>query len=353
MDNTLSLVYFPAAVLLGALHALEPGHAKALTASYLIGIKGTKRDSIILGLSVAATHSVVVFMIAGIGLWLGNEAFAGEATHWLERGAGVIAILIGSWMLYRRLFMGRRGVVQPGQIDDHHHHAPEPAQISGARLRGTVEIIDTPIGERVRFTSSIVLDAAELLVEIKRQGEVEILHLEKSPENGLIYLSAEVPAEPHEFQANLTYKSFESVEFQMHEPDDHHHHEESHHAHMDDEEHARAHAATLPNYVKEGVRPSTLQIVGFGAAGGMIPCPASITVMLLALSSGRAAMGVFTVFGFSLGLALALVGVGVAIVTGLSKMSETGRLSWVTKRAPAISAGLVIASGCAALVIAH
>jgi ABC-type nickel/cobalt efflux system permease component RcnA len=42
-------VYFPAAVLLGALHALEPGHAKALTASYLIGIKGTVKDSLILG----------------------------------------------------------------------------------------------------------------------------------------------------------------------------------------------------------------------------------------------------------------------------------------------------------------
>jgi ABC-type nickel/cobalt efflux system permease component RcnA len=53
--DTLHVFYFPAAVALGALHALEPGHAKALTASYLIGIKGTKRDSAILGLSVALT----------------------------------------------------------------------------------------------------------------------------------------------------------------------------------------------------------------------------------------------------------------------------------------------------------
>ena len=93
--------------------------------------------------------------------------------------------------------------------------------------------------------------------------------------------------------------------------------------------------------------------MAFGAAGGMIPCPASITVMLLALSTGKSAMGVFTVLGFSLGLALALVGVGLVIVTGLSKLSDTGRLSWVTKKAPVISAALVIASGFAALVIAH
>ena len=83
MTENFSLVYFPTAVALGALHALEPGHAKALTASYLIGIKGTKRDSVLLGLSVAATHSLVVIAISAIGLWLGNEAFAGSATKWL------------------------------------------------------------------------------------------------------------------------------------------------------------------------------------------------------------------------------------------------------------------------------
>ena len=34
-----STVYFPSAIALGALHALEPGHAKTLTAAYLIGTK--------------------------------------------------------------------------------------------------------------------------------------------------------------------------------------------------------------------------------------------------------------------------------------------------------------------------
>ena len=97
MSNPLSLVYFPAVVLLGALHALEPGHAKALTASYLIGIKGTKKDSVVLGLSVAATHSLVVILISAVGLWVGQEAFTGRETEWLERGSGFVAIAVGSW----------------------------------------------------------------------------------------------------------------------------------------------------------------------------------------------------------------------------------------------------------------
>ena len=38
----------------------------------------------------------------------------------------------------------------------------------------------------------------------------------------------------------------------------------------------------------------------------MIPCPASITVMLLALSVGQAAFGIVAVLCFSLGLAVTM-----------------------------------------------
>ncbi len=341
MTETLGIVYFPAAVALGALHALEPGHAKALTAAYLIGIKGTKRDSVILGLSVAATHSVVVIGISAIGLWLGNEAFTGQATEWLDRGSGIVAIAIGSWMLWRRLAK---------QAKSHdHHHAPEPVLIAGNTINGFLEIIDTPLGERMRFRSAHTPSDDEFIVEIERcDGQVERLSLARSPENAKVFLSTAVPGEPHEFAARIISKSSnDSVSFSMKEPEGHNH------SHMDDVAHAQAHAATLPEYVKNGGRPSVIQIVGFGAAGGMIPCPASITVMLLALSTGKTGLGVFTVLGFSLGLALALVGVGVLIVTGLSKLSNTGRLSWLSSKAPVISASLVIVSGFFALLIAH
>jgi nickel/cobalt exporter len=345
MTNTLSLVYFPAAVLLGALHAMEPGHAKALTASYLIGIKGTKKDSILLGLSVAATHSVVVIAISMIGLWLGNEAFTGHATEWLERGSGFVAIAIGSYMLYRRLFIKR----DPANIHAH-HHAPNPVAVKSSTLDGIIEIIDTPLGERIRFTTYARNSTAQLLVEIKRDNSVERLHLTRSPEDSAVYLSEEVPGEPHEFKAQLILEGQDSFDFEMFEPEGH---DDKSHAHMDDEAHARAHAATLPSYVNTGEKPTSLQIMAFGAAGGMIPCPASITVMLLALSTGKAAMGVFTVLGFSLGLALSLVGIGLIVVTGLSKLSNTNRFAWVSKHAPAFSAVLVIASGFAALFIAR
>lgn len=82
IDNPFTWLYFPTALALGALHALEPGHAKTLTAAYLIGIKGTKRDAFLLGLSVASTHSVVV-----VARYFANVKCL-EDTHKTPWGAG-------------------------------------------------------------------------------------------------------------------------------------------------------------------------------------------------------------------------------------------------------------------------
>lgn len=257
IENPFSWLYFPTALALGALHALEPGHAKTLTAAYLIGIKGTKRDAFLLGLSVAFTHSIVVVAISVGALWLGRETFTQDVSHWLQIGSGVIVIILGFWMLVRRL--------RQMNLAHHHHH----------------------------------------------HGD--------------------------------------------HDHDHSHSHEHNHHdhSHLSDDEHARAHAATLPEYAKNGERPTLLQILTFGAAGGMIPCPASITVMLLALSIGKFASGLLAVAGFSIGLAITLVGIGLIVVAGLSKLHGSGRLHWISSRSPVISASVVILSGMAALLFAH
>ena len=291
MDPSISLVYFPSALVLGSLHALEPGHAKTLTAAYLIGIKGTKRDAILLGLSVAATHSVIVIAIAVMALWLGQEAFADQAGKWLQIGSGVIVILLGGWMLWRR--WPRKKPTQ------HHEHGP-------------------------------MAHAGSLASRL-------------------------APAEPQEFKAwvDLTRGADgEAIRFTVHEPE---HHSElgHHHADMDEEEHIRSHAATMPDYVQQGLRPTAGQIMAFGAAGGMIPCPASITVMLLALSVGKTGWGLLMVLGFSVGLALTLVLVGLVFVMSLGRLGKSERFAWISRNAPLVSAGVVILSGIAALLMSH
>ena len=346
--DPLSWVYFPSALMLGALHALEPGHAKALTAAYLIGIKGTKRDAFLLGLSVAVTHSIVVIGISVAALWIGKETFTQDVTHWLQLGSGILVILLGVWMLIKRIRIQQR---QKQNEAHDHHHASEPIQITNKLISGIIQIINTPNGERMQFIADSMDTKLSFRVVINRPEGLEVLVLKKSLTNSNEYISEFAPNEPHEFSAEFEISlndQKEIIPFEMHEPHDHHNHDL-----MSDDEHAKSHAADIPAYVQRGERPTFTQILAFGAAGGMIPCPASITVMLLALSIGKFSSGLLAVAGFSLGLAIALVGIGLIVVAGISRLQSTGRFHWISSKAPIISACVVIFSGLAALVFAH
>ena len=62
---------------------------------------------------------------------------------------------------------------------------------------------------------------------------------------------------------------------------------------------------------------TTGQIVIFGLTGGLIPCPASITVLSLRLQLKQVAMGAVLVLCFSVGLAATMVTVGVVAALGM------------------------------------
>jgi nickel/cobalt transporter (NicO) family protein len=351
-ENPLTWMYFPTALLLGALHALEPGHAKTLTAAYLIGIKGTKKDAFLLGLSVALTHSFVVIAISVLALWVGRESFTQDVTHWLQLGSGVIVVLLGAWLMVKRILIQRRHQ-HAHEHHHHHHHAPEAVQIHSKLTSGKIGIGDTLNGERFFYRADFVAqEISGFRILINRPEGLEVLRLVRHSEPNS-YISETAPQEPHEFSAEFEIQQLENrhevIPFAMHEPE-HEHHD---HSLMSDDEHARAHAAAMPEYAKKGERPTMWQIVTFGAAGGMIPCPASITVMLLALSIGKFGAGLFAVAGFSLGLAITLVGIGLTVVVGLSRLQGSGKFDWVSKNAPILSAGIVMLSGLAALIFAH
>jgi nickel/cobalt exporter len=371
----LSLLYLPSAIGLGALHALEPGHAKTLTAAYLIGTKGTKRDAVLLGLSVAFSHSIVVILIAIAGVWLGTEAFADDAMHWLQVASGGIVVMLGCYLLYRRWPQKILPQLHSHGDAGHHshalfHHAPDPFRFQGPPASGTLSIVGIPGGERFRLELSTVSSLSGAVVRILRPHNVVEHHALIRQSDGA-WASKTAPEEPHEFDALLeleTEGQRQEFYFHMAEPEAeeydgqghshlyHHGHEctQPHEAGLDADElaHARAHAAALPDYVQRGERPSVGQILAFGAVGGLVPCPAAVTVMLLAISVNRTGNGLVMVLGFSIGLAISLVGIGLAVVTGLNALGSQGRFAWLSRRAPLISAAVVVLSGAAALAIA-
>jgi len=59
-------------------------------------------------------------------------------------------------------------------------------------------------------------------------------------------------------------------------------------------------------------RPSLAILLGLGIAGGLLPDPGALAILLAALASGKVMLGLFTVLIFSLGFACVLVAVGIA-----------------------------------------
>lgn len=90
-------LYLPIAFALGALHALEPGHAKSMMAGFVIATGGTPAQALLLGLSAALAHSLVVWALVLVALWLGT-AVPEHWLPWLGLAAGLLALGIAGWL---------------------------------------------------------------------------------------------------------------------------------------------------------------------------------------------------------------------------------------------------------------
>ena len=115
-----------ASFLLGAGHALTPGHGKTLMGAYLVGSRGTALHAIALGLAVTVSHTLGIIVLAAIILQA--RAVAPELFNTVApviSGATVIAI--GAWLLFGQLraYRGRRHDHhdQPATSQPHRHDA--------------------------------------------------------------------------------------------------------------------------------------------------------------------------------------------------------------------------------------
>jgi ABC-type nickel/cobalt efflux system permease component RcnA len=108
------------AIVLGAAHALQPGHGKTIVAAYLVGARGTARHAVFLGATVTATHTAGVYALGLVTLLLSQYILPERLYPILEAASGVLVIAIGALLLARRLVTATRG--RPA--DHNHAHAP-------------------------------------------------------------------------------------------------------------------------------------------------------------------------------------------------------------------------------------
>src|SRR5580693_3584904 len=106
------------AFLLGAAHALTPGHGKTIVAAYLVGSRGTLKHALFLGAMVTFTHTVSVFLLGLATLFLFQYVVPQKVTQVLGAISGLSIVVIGGWMLYKRL----RGAGHSHSHDHDHEH---------------------------------------------------------------------------------------------------------------------------------------------------------------------------------------------------------------------------------------
>jgi nickel/cobalt exporter len=230
------------ALVLGASHALLPGHGKTVMAAYLAGRRGTRRDALLVGATVTATHTVGV-LVLGVLVSV-SAAFAPDG---VLRGLTVLSGLL-------------------------------VAGVGVALLRSAA---------RTRRTSGPVTGERVLVAAGVGHG----------------------------------------------------------HGHGHGHGRGHGHGQRAPRFGRGA-------LVGLGVAGGLVPSPTALLVLLGAIGLGRTWFGIALVLCYGLGMAATLTAAGLLLV-GLRDRLERVRVSdslrrrtaWVMAAAPVLTAALVLVVG--------
>ena len=100
---TMVLAALGVAFALGAAHALTPGHGKTIVAAYLVGSRGTLKHAALLGATVTFTHTISVFALGLATLFLYRSVVPENVAEFLGVVSGSSIVVIGGWMLWKRV----------------------------------------------------------------------------------------------------------------------------------------------------------------------------------------------------------------------------------------------------------
>ena len=254
-----AIIYLATSFWIGAVHAATPGHGKTIAAAYIVGARGKPVDAVILGVFVTLSHTsgiVLVGVLASLGL---PGMVPQRIEAWMALITGILVIGIGLWTLWtqRELMLQLQGVTPaPWNAHDHAHESV--------------------------------------------QGH------------------AEMRFRPHTHNGEHGHGHHRHGHDHAHGHDHSHDHEHVHdHAHSNHDQEAGSHSHgwgfkhTHDLKLATTNRPGLWVLIGLGIAGGLLPDPAALAILLNALSQGKVMLGLGTVVVFSVGFASTLVIVGV------------------------------------------
>jgi len=339
-------LFIPSALLLGALHGLEPGHSKTMMAAFIIAIRGTVGQAVLLGLCAALSHTAIVWGIALGGQYLGRGINTDTTEPYLLLGSAVIVLGIGVWMVWRT----RADQKAEAEHDQHDHSEDEVRHIDTGHGMMRLEIFEDGVPPRWRASFNKGIWKADEVTLTTDRGEGRSQSFRFVDRGDFLESVEEIP-EPHAFAARVSLgHGGHSHDYDLTFAEHDHGHDHAaptdglkvtgDDAYMD--AHERAHAADISRRFADR-KVTTGQIALFGLTGGLIPCPAAVTVLLLCLQLKRLALGVVLVSAFSVGLAVTMVSAGVIAALSVNHIQKHwSGFGDFARKAPYASAGLMI-----------
>jgi len=357
-------VFIPSAILLGALHGLEPGHSKTMMAAFIVAIRGTVAQAALLGVCATLSHTAVVWLVAMTGLYFGGKWNAEASEPYFQLASALLIIAVALWMLWRTWRQqhaesshdhgdhahGDDGHSH-GHSHDHDHH-DEAKRIDTGHGVVLLSVFEDGVPPRFRIhregTRPLAWSAPNVRVETERPDGTRQT-FDFTQEDGYLQSQQTIP-EPHEFVARLRLGHDDhdyDVEFVEHADS----HAVPDYAGLDvsapgyQDPHELAHANDIRRRFA-GREITTGQLAMFGLTGGLIPCPASITVLLLCLQLKKIALGATLVVCFSIGLALTMVASGTLAALSVRHVSRRwSGFGEFARKAPYLSGALILLVG--------
>lgn len=113
VEAALGAVVF--ALALGAVHALTPGHGKAVIFSYFLGAKARPWSGIVMASKVAGMHVLsAVILVALFGSAASMFGRPAGVAKWIQVASYAIILAIGAWLLVRAIGEARGRGARPG-----------------------------------------------------------------------------------------------------------------------------------------------------------------------------------------------------------------------------------------------
>ncbi|MGW1359507.1 nickel transporter [Streptomyces chartreusis] len=302
------------AVFLGAMHALAPGHGKTIMAAVATARGGRARlkDVMPLAASVTVTHTLGVVAL-GLLITAGSAA-APSVITWLGMASGALVLAAGATLVRRAWHIRKHGYGH-GHSHDHDHEHPHD---HGDQPHEHTHETDHPHTH----------DREPVLVAAHAHSPTE------TPTAPQPLAHTHAPAHPH--------------------PNPHHPHPHPHPHNPTPKRGLLTHTHGGFTHT-HSTAPTLRGTILLGFAGGLVPSPSAVVVLVGAAALGKAWFGLLLVVAYGVGLALTLTAAGFAVVklgTGVTRVLDR-RPRWTAhpittflrRTAPLASALLVVLLG--------